>query len=258
MASFTGVGDTVSLSVPRRGEAYTVALSGTYDMQIDLQRQVGTGAWQTFKTYNTANATVSDTFTSPMENEVVRLIVVVDTSGTCTATLTAVAGEQLVKVVDTLGNTLYQIFEGGAIVPTLTPVSLAGAGDLTRAQHAFRPLLLDTAGGLDLDLPVATGSGDVYEFHVTAATTDAYEISAFDNDAAAIIQGVICGADDNAEFTWAAAATDNTVTLGGTAQATGGTIGDYLKFTDIDAGVWHCHGFIHQGGTEATPFSTDS
>ena len=260
MASFTGVGDNVELSVPRRGENYTVALSGTYNMRIDLQRKVGDGAWQTVKKYTTANATVADTFSATMENEVMRLIVVVDTSGTCTATLTAVSGEILQTIKDPFGNTLYQIIEGGIILPTRTPVTLTAATTLTREKHAFRPLLLSAAAGFQVTMPAATASGDEYHFYVvTASTSNAYVINAFDSSTTGDINGVIVGVDPPGdEFTWGAQGTENQISLGGTSNATGGFVGDYVKLVDIKAGVWHAHGMITQDGTEATPFGTDS
>lgn len=167
------------------------------------------------------------------------------------------------------------VFEGAVAIsgaaltsPTLTGADVTGtvkktpnsltAASYTAAQvaaFANELCLLNRAGGIDLAMPEATGSGDVYEFAVVAATADAYAFDAFtgfDDD----IQGVIVGVDADAEFTWGAAAGDNAVTLGGTDQATGGSVGDYLKFVDIAAGVWLVTGTIHQGGTEATPFST--
>ena len=40
MASFTGVGDSVSLTVPEKGEDILVSISGTYSMVIELQLKV--------------------------------------------------------------------------------------------------------------------------------------------------------------------------------------------------------------------------
>lgn len=265
MASFTGVGDTTDLTLARKGAKFTVALSGTYDMKIALQREVakGAGAWETLKFYDSAllgaNATVSEVFDALEPSYHVRLIVVVDTSGTCTATISDVDGEELVHVRDEVGNTLYQIYEGGTIVPKRTPVVLTAATDLTREKHAFRPLLLTNATGFKTRLPNATGSGDEYEFFVvTTVTSGSHELNAFeigDDD----VNGVIVGVDPPGdEFTWGAQGTENMVSLGGTSNATGGFKGDRVRFVDIAAGLWSVSGHITQDGTEASPFGTDS
>lgn len=91
MASFTSVGDTTSLTVPFKGDVVSVALSGTYNMTIALQTESGSpgqGAWETIKEWSTANATVAYNYTTVKDNQNLRLIVTVDTSGTCVATLT--------------------------------------------------------------------------------------------------------------------------------------------------------------------------
>lgn len=91
MASLSSVGETVTLSMKHRGDTAAVALSGTYNMTIRLQREVGapgSGAWETLKSWDTANATVAFNHVTEKDNENLRLIVAVDTSGTVVATLT--------------------------------------------------------------------------------------------------------------------------------------------------------------------------
>jgi len=265
MASFTGVGDNTILTVKDVGEEVAIAISGTYDMTILFQREQGSpgsGSWETLKTYSTANATVADTYTTQRFDEKLRLFVSVDTSGTATATLTD--GNKTTRTwKDGVGNTVMEAtqdgvrFPLGVVAQQMEIVTLdAATYALDRDTHAGKLLVLDRSGGIDIDLPDATGSGDVYHFVVNTATADAYEISAFDVGDDDVF-GVICGVDGDAEFTWGAASGDNTVTLGGTSQATGGSVGDYLTFIDFAAGKYHVSGFIHQGGTEATPFSTD-
>lgn len=261
MASFTGVGDTTDLTVTKKGAKFTVALSGTYNMTILLQREIvkGSGAWETLKSYSTANATVSEVFDAPYPDYHVRLIVTVDTSGTCTATVTNVDGEVAMDFVDSRGTNLFTVYEDGAIVPKRTPVVLTAATDLTRAKHAFRPLILTNATGFKVRLPNATGSGDEYEFFVnTKVTSGSHELNAFelfDDD----VNGVIVGVDPPGdEFTWGAQGTENMVSLGGTSNATGGFPGDRVKFVDIASGLWSVSGHITQDGTEASPFGTDS
>lgn len=111
MASFTGVGDSLSLTMTHRGQDVWVNLSGTYNMTILLQREVGapgSGAYETIKSYTTANATVSETYTTKFDNETLRLIVDVDTSGTAVAYLVDATTEEFdrVDVRDPLGGSV--------------------------------------------------------------------------------------------------------------------------------------------------------
>ena len=126
MASFTGVGDNVTLRTADRDEAVSVALSGTYNMTIALQREKGSpgsGAFEEVKRWSEANATVAHTYYTESYNESLRLIVLVDTSGTCTATLTDASdlGFGYLDVKDRLGNKVLAftqtmaVFYGGII-----------------------------------------------------------------------------------------------------------------------------------------------
>lgn len=260
MASFTSAGDTTSINMPDRGDAFTVALSGTYLMTIDLQREQGSpgsGSWVTVKQYTTENATVSDTFTTTDYNSNWRLIVQVDGGGTCTATLTNSLDMTISVIRDAVGNPLATFKQSGVTFPGAVnrgATSLTASVTLTSADAGKR-YLLNAAAGLTVTMPAATGSGAIYEFVVgTLITSNAYIIA---SDSNGTIYGVICGADDPGdEFTWAAVAgTDDDVTLGGTNNATGGSLGDTVFFTDIATNKWAVRGFITQSGTEATPFS---
>lgn len=132
MASFTSVGDNVELSVADRGETVAVAISGTYNMTIALQREQGSpgsGAWQTIKEYSTANATVAENYVTQSYNEKVRLIVLVDTSGTATATLTDNSDLTLLQPKDALGNVMFTVTQAGVSFPGT--VDVTGATTLT-------------------------------------------------------------------------------------------------------------------------------
>lgn len=118
MASFTGVGDTTTLNMTHRGDVASIALSGTYDMTIALQREQGSpgsGSWESLKTWTTANATVAYDYTTKSEDERLRLIVLVDTSGTCTATLTDTNDAELSFVRDTRGNIIKRVYQDGPV-----------------------------------------------------------------------------------------------------------------------------------------------
>ena len=277
MASFTGVGDNTTLTVPDRGENVTVALSGTYNMVIKFQREQGSpysGAWVTLETYSTANATVSDTYTTEGYNERLRLIVTTDTSGTCTASLTDATDLTIDTVKDGVGNTLVEWKQSG---PTVTgdltvngDVAVAGVGGsygydvttitaasdtLTPAEFAGKLVTLDKSGGIDITLPAATGTGHVYTFFILTTTTDAYTFTCAGSDK---LYGQAIGADAAAEFIWnAVGGTDTVITLGGTNQETGGTKGDLVQLIDVGSAIWHARIHLEHGsGTEATPFGT--
>lgn len=140
MASFTSVGDTTTLSTSYPGETVAVALSGTYDMTIALQREVGSpgsGAWYTIKSWNTADATVAYNYTTKYHNEELRLIVQVDTSGTCTATLTGQTEDVLLDTAkDDKGNVIYKRYEGGGVVFPDQAVLLTDANASIKASDS--------------------------------------------------------------------------------------------------------------------------
>ena len=74
MASFTGVGDSVSLTVPEKGEDILVSISGTYSMVIELQLKVGEGAWKNLLTFNTENATEASYYTTKITARICALL----------------------------------------------------------------------------------------------------------------------------------------------------------------------------------------
>lgn len=273
MASFTGVGDTVTLNLPRAGEQASVAISGTYAMIIALQKEVGSpgsGAWRELKRWSTANATVAFTYNSVEHNENLRLIVLEDTSGTATATLTDASDAVLQAVKDPNGETVYEVKQSGVLFGTNKKVKgrlikesvvldQASYSAADMAELAGKRCILSRAGGIDITLPAATGSGDEYEFVVATASVDLYSIDAFASPTTGDINGVVVGVDGAAEFTWGAKSTENALALGNAGNTTGGLPGDRITLVDIAAGLWAASGFINHGtGTEATPFATNS
>lgn len=261
MASFTGVGDNVELQMTEKGDDIAVALSGTYNMTISLQVEQGSpgsGAWQEIKQWTTANATVAFTHTTTQYNQKFRLIVLVDTSGTATATLT----DSLVKVheANTVrapdGTVLGQWSQGGLDVKggfkTGAPTVLTASKTLTVAEHAGRLLALSAAAGLTVTLPTAAGTGAVFRFMIlTTVTSNDYIIQVA--VAADTLNGAIIVATDTSGLTVPTAATSDTMTMNGT--TTGGVIGGYIEIEDVAVGVWRVSGSLPATGAEATPFS---
>jgi hypothetical protein len=264
MASFTGVGDNTTLSVPLRGETVSVAISGTYSMQIDLQRELGapgSGAWVTLESWDTANATVAYDYVTKSFNENLRLIVQVDTSGTATATLTSSAsGSDLshFTVRDPLGNIIADFRESGLHVPrglirgSDSVVPITASTTLTKEEHAGRIVAASAAAGLTVTLPAATGTGDPYTiFFAATVTSNDYIVQAASSSD--VFLGGVSISTDIAGVTMLTAATTDTITMNG--STTGGLLGSFVRLTDVASGQFMLEGFLKSTGTEATPFS---
>lgn len=118
MASFTGVGDNVTLNMRHIGDIASVAISGTYAMTIALQIEKGSpgsGAWELIKQWSTADATVAYNYKTKSLNERLRLIVLVDTSGTATATLADNTDLLLYELKDEAGFVRVRFYQDGPV-----------------------------------------------------------------------------------------------------------------------------------------------
>jgi len=115
--SFTAVGSSNVLRAQQENENIVVAISGTYDMTIRLERAVTSdeSAWETIKTFNTANQTEAFTHRTNSKGERYRLTVVVDTSGTAVTTLSD-EDEVHTVVRDHNGVAIYTIRESGMLI----------------------------------------------------------------------------------------------------------------------------------------------
>lgn len=135
-------------------------------------------------------------------------------------------------------------------------VAATGTITVTAASHAGKVIKLDTATGSIATLPAATGSGNVYEFVVSAlATSNSHKIQVA--NASDTMQGFIFTMDDttdNAQAFFAVAASSDTITLNRTTTGSV-TKGERIKITDFAANLFHVEGFISNTGTAATPFS---
>lgn len=259
MASFTSVGDNTELQMVEKGENVDIAISGTYNMTIAFQREVGSpgsGSWETLKTYTTANATVADTHITQKHDEKLRLIVQVDTSGTATATLTDGLDKTVTDYKTLGGVSVMETRQSGLYLKKSLsgppPVTLTASDTITEAEHAGRVINLSAAAGLTVTLPAATGTGNIYRFFVlTTVTSNNYIIQVA--NATDVIQGVITVATDTSGITVPTAATSDTITMNGT--TTGGVIGGYLILQDVSSGFFSITGGLNATGVEATPFS---
>lgn len=263
MASFTGVGDNVEQQMSDKGEAVAIALSGTYNMTILFQREVvpGGDAWETLRTYTTADATVAETHVTEKFNENLRLIVDVDTSGTATATLTDSELEDMgyLSIRDRVGNLKLSFDQGGAEFDG--SLRFGGAVNanaatlaVTKKAHAGRLIRLNRAAGVTATLPTADGSGAIYRFFVEAEVTsnnDIIEVAS----SADVMQGMVTVSDsgDATSSDFQTASTSDTITMDGDTK--GGKRGDYIEIEDVAVGLFRVTGFLAGDATQATPFS---
>jgi len=133
------------------------------------------------------------------------------------------------------------------------PVNITATLAVTHALHSNRPLVIKAAAGCAITLPLATGTGDIYEFYVgTTITSNTVTIAATGTDKVA----------GNAQLTGAAGAisgfsangtSNTTVTMNGTTK--GGILGDIIQLTDIQTGLWALEMVAQATGTLATPIT---
>lgn len=134
----------------------------------------------------------------------------------------------------------------------------AGGSSLTvtRAAHAGRIVLFDTAAGTTLTLPAATGTGDLYRFYVSVTASGGSHVlkvaNASDTMVGYLMSTTTTGATTNG-FSEAAGGTDDTITMNGTTS--GGIIGSFIEATDIGANTWFVRGWLTASGTMITSLS---
>lgn len=116
----------------------------------------------------------------------------------------------------------------------------------------------DTLTGSVVTLPAAIGKGLRVSAVVTVlATSNSHIIKV--NNTTDVMRGIIMGTRvdvGNAVLGFAAGAADDTVTLNRTTTGSV-SLGEWLEFYDIAAGVWHVRGMLSATGAAfATPFSS--
>lgn len=144
------------------------------------------------------------------------------------------------------------------LVAALDPnsaVTLSATATLNSTDHANRELYLSGTTAQTYTLPLATGSGDTYKFHViTTNESNLFAINAAGSDE---FNGMIMATDADGETEgpgWPALAADNfsVVTVGDTTR---GLLGSWVRFRDVASGVYFVDGLVAASGTEATPFT---
>ena len=234
MASFTTKGQVVSLTLDKDKIA-SVAISGTYDQVIKFQVDVGgfmSGTWYTVRTFDTANATEAYLFYAQHDRQRMQVLLATDAGGTATVTLTDVTGIN----TDVITNVTTSTFQ---VAPAMVG----------------KVITLNLAAGIAVTLPAATGTGDKYTFVVGTTFTGASSIKVA-SSADTMIGTAVIFVDGGATVQgYAAATTDDTIDLLGTANSTGGILGETIELTDIASTLWHVKLVSDAGGTEASPFS---
>lgn len=130
------------------------------------------------------------------------------------------------------------------------PVNIAAALTLG-AANANRLNTVNSAAGIAIVLPLATGTGNTYSFFIGTTITSigtTFTAAGSDKISGNAYQTGATGAATNFYI-----AAGTTVTLNGTTK--GGIKGDYLIFRDVSAALWNVVIEESITSTAATPFS---
>lgn len=136
-------------------------------------------------------------------------------------------------------------FNAGIVSATASTLTI------TASLHAGRTIVLNLVGGIAIQLPTATGSGNKYHF-VVGTASDANVLSAVvatDDFYGGYIQNDTGDTVASSADFMEAASTSNTyspTTLGG-----GGLIGDWFEVIDIATAVWQFKG-MNKGVVDPT------
>jgi hypothetical protein len=135
MASFTADGQELLLTVTHPRDMVSIAISGTYAMNILFQSRKQGRQWTTHKVFNTANETVADRWQVKHFREEFRLVVDGYISGTATATLSATEEVFLphLGINRADGFNLMQFNQLGPILPPPTTLDVQGIIDTSLA-----------------------------------------------------------------------------------------------------------------------------
>ena len=143
----------------------------------------------------------------------------------------------------------------GCIVRGLhTEVIAAGATKTLLARDAGATVLLDTATGSVITLPVPV-AGMEFDFYIsTSVTSNSHQINT--DAATTFIGGAITMVIDTSATSEGQVGDETshvTITMNG--STTGGLKGSHLKFKALSSTVWIATGIVVGSGTLATPYA---
>lgn len=135
--------------------------------------------------------------------------------------------------------------QGGGV-----PINITTAQTLTTA-NAGKINTINSAAGIALVMPAATGTGNTYTFFIgTTVTSIGTTITAGGSDK---ITGSAYQTGASGAATARYIASGTTITLNGT--TTGGIKGDLITYRDVATALWSVEVLESITGTAATPFS---
>lgn len=141
------------------------------------------------------------------------------------------------------------------VVTGTTPVSItASTVTIGAATHANRPVVLNRATGIAGTLPLATGTGNHYEFWVGTTFTGAATIVTGQVTDVMAGNAIIHDTDD-ATVHGFSTTNATTLTLYGASNATGGIIGAKVILVDLATNLWGVEYQSNGAASPSTPFS---
>ncbi len=119
--------------------------------------------------------------------------------------------------------------------------------------------LLNQAAGSAATLPTSAGTGNVFKFRLTAATSSNQDKILLTTTSDVIIGYAIGENSSTAKVFVGNAGTYHSIQMPFSgSQPSGGFIGDTITCTDIAAGTWACDSVFQAGTTPTTPFSSST
>lgn len=140
---------------------------------------------------------------------------------------------------------------GSSVFANGAPVNITAAGALTAAANGNRINTVNSAAGIALTLPAATGSGTRFRLYIgTTVTSSATTITPNGSDKL-VGNAFQTGATGAATNFYAAAGAS--LSFNGTTR--GGIKGDYVDLEDVATAVWSTRVLGSITSTAATPFT---
>jgi len=135
--------------------------------------------------------------------------------------------------------------------PNLSVRTITASATLTK-EDAGTNIVMSAAAGLTVTLPLATGTGSMFDiFAATTITSNNYIIKVAPGTD--VMAGVLVLSTDISGVSMPTGATADTITMNGTTK--GGILGSSVRLIDVKTGLWAVSGMLVTSGTEADPFS---